>query len=445
MNPRLEQQFDRRASGMDRSRVRTLPARSSELIASYEAVRQFTDKLCEPLAPEDYVIQSMPDVSPTKWHLAHTSWFFETFVLKPFLPRYTSAVPEYGYLFNSYYNAAGPMHCRDRRGVISRPTAQETYRYREKIDRSIVDLLESREGPGLQKVESLIMLGLHHEQQHQELLLTDIKHVFAQNPLYPVYREHRPFHHPSQVPPLEWVEFAEGVYWIGHDGEGFSFDNERPLHRQFVAPFAIGSRLVTNGEYLAFMEAGGYARPEFWLSMGWQAVQQQRWRAPLYWSKFEGAWHSFTLAGLRPLDLTEPVCHVSYFEADAYARWAGARLPTEAEWEVAASSLPIDGNFVEDGFYQPITCEEPPASEELQQMFGDVWEWTRSAYSPYPGFCPAPGALGEYNGKFMCGQMVLRGGSCATSKSHIRPTYRNFFPPDKRWQFSGIRLARDAA
>jgi len=390
----------------------------------------------------------MPDVSPTKWHLAHTTWFFETFILKKFVPGYRAEVPEYAYLFNSYYNAAGDMHRRDLRGLISRPTVNEAQRYRASIDSHIEDLLSNSDESLLHEIEPVIVLGIHHEQQHQELLITDIKHVLAQNPLYPVFRgrdsaQRRP--DAAARRPYEFVEFDEQITQIGHNGDGFAYDNEGPRHKTLVPAFSLSTRPTTNGEYIAFIEDNGYSRPEFWLSLGWMTANEQRWNAPLYWTKRDGAWWNFTLSGLRPVDQSEPVTHLSYFEADAYANWAGARLPTEFEWERAALSWPIEGNFVENELFHPTTgpVEKPDQDRQLVQMFGDVWEWTRSAYSPYPGYRAAPGALGEYNGKFMCNQYVLRGGSCATSRTHIRRTYRNFFQPEKRWQFNGIRLARD--
>jgi ergothioneine biosynthesis protein EgtB len=395
----------------------------------------------------------MPDVSPTKWHLAHTTWFFETFILKKFVPGYRAEIPEYAYLFNSYYNAAGDMHRRDLRGLISRPTVSEAQRYRESIDSHMNDLLSSADEKLLDEIEPLLVLGVHHEQQHQELLITDIKHVLAQNPLYPVFRESKTGGRSSAMPgsqnsPLQFIDFEEGIVEIGHDGDGFAYDNEGPRHQALVPAFSLATRPVTNGEYIAFIEDNGYSRPEFWLSLGWMTVNEQSWNAPLYWTKRDGAWWNFTLSGLRRVDQSEPVTHVSYFEADAYANWAGARLPTEFEWERAAVDRPIEGNFVETELFHPVAVVSAVSADKvgkgLYQMFGDVWEWTRSAYSPYPGYRAAPGALGEYNGKFMCNQYVLRGGSCATSRIHIRRTYRNFFQPEKRWQFTGIRLARDA-
>jgi len=419
------------------------PNRSADLIERFRRVRDFSARLCRGLQPEDYVVQSMPDVSPTKWHLAHTTWFFETFVVKVWVQRYRSEVPQYAYLFNSYYNAAGDMHRRDLRGLISRPTVEETYRYRKSIDECVTALLEEADDALLAEIEPILILGINHEQQHQELLVTDIKHVFAQNPLYPVFEEAPPSES-QKVEPQHFVDFGESTILIGHHGSGFSYDNEGPRHRALVGPFALSTRPVTNGEYLAFIEAGGYTRSQFWLSLGWTTLQEQRWEAPLYWVKRDKAWWNFTLSGFRPVNEAEPVTHLSYFEADAYANWDGARLPTEFEWEHAATGLAQDGNFVDAQRFHPAPAPAE-GGKKLQQMFGDVWEWTRSAYLPYPGFRAPPGALGEYNGKFMCNQMVLRGGSCATSRDHIRPTYRNFFQPEKRWQFTGLRLARDTA
>jgi ergothioneine biosynthesis protein EgtB len=414
---------------------------------SYRTVRAFTEALCAPLQTEDYVIQSMPDASPAKWHLAHTSWFFQTFVLQQGLAGFRGADPHYAFLFNSYYNAVGPMHCRAQRGMISRPTVEEVYTYRRQTDDAMLALVAGATEDEWRAVEAVVELGLHHEQQHQELLLTDLKHMFAQNPLRPAYNPSLPVDagRPAAVP--GWISYDEGLHWIGHEGDGFCFDNERPRHRVFVGRFQLAQRPVTNGEYSAFIEDGGYERPEHWLSLGWMTVREQRWSAPLYWERTgDGRWSEFTLGGVRPLDPAQPVAHVSYFEADAFARWSGARLPDEAEWEVAASHVPVDGNFAERERFHPaaLPLSSSPSSRPAQ-MYGDVWEWTRSSYAPYPGYAAPAGAIGEYNGKFMCNQYVLRGGSCATSRSHIRPTYRNFFPPDRRWQFSGLRLARDVA
>ncbi|HEY3268474.1 MAG TPA: ergothioneine biosynthesis protein EgtB [Armatimonadota bacterium] len=413
------------------------------LTTRYSEVRRFTERLCEPLETEDYVIQSMPDVSPAKWHLAHTSWFFETFVLKPTLPDYRSPHPQYDYLFNSYYNAVGERHPRANRGLLSRPTVAEVYRYRAHVDHHMRAILECLDAGRLADLAPIVTLGLHHEQQHQELIVTDIKHVLAENPLQPVYRQPAG-EAPSETAEMEWIGFPEALASIGHEGGGFAFDNEGPRHREFLEGFRLASRLVTNAEYLAFIEDGGYRQPKHWLSPGWNAARDAGWQAPLYWKRLDGRWHHFTLGGMRPVDESEPVCHVSYYEADAYARWAGARLPTEAEWERAACGVPVDGSFVESGRFHPAPAKAGRPGG-LSQMFGDVWQWTRSSYSPYPGYAPDDGALGEYNGKFMCGQYVLRGGSCATPRSHIRATYRNFFPPDARWQFTGIRLAGGAS
>lgn len=417
---------------------------SAQLRARFHEVRRFSERLCETLQPEDCVVQSMPDVSPTKWHLAHTSWFFETFILKVWMPEYQPEIPEYAYLFNSYYNAAGDMHRRDLRGLISRPTLAETFRFRHSVDQQIEALLGRADDELLADMEPVFVIGLNHEQQHQELLLTDIKHVFAQNPLHPVYRERHQLIETRTIAPAQFLDFEEAIVEIGYDGRGFSYDNEGPRHRALVPAFSLANRPVTNGEFLEFIEDGGYRRAEFWLSLGWTTLNEQRWEAPLYWSKRDGTWWNFTLSGMRPVDETEPVTHVSHFEADAFANWKGARLPTEFEWERAAAGLPIDGNFVEAERYQPAPVAAQ-ADAKLSQMFGDVWQWTRSAYLPYPGYRAAPGALGEYNGKFMSNQMVLRGASCATARTHSRFTYRNFFQPEKRWQFTGIRLARDPA
>jgi ergothioneine biosynthesis protein EgtB len=405
----------------------------------YRAVRGATERLCEPLAVEDQVVQSMPDVSPTKWHLAHTSWFFETFVLEPGLPGYRSPNPLYRSLFNSYYVAVGPMWFRPARGLLSRPTVAEIHAYRRHVDEHLDRFLATADEVTFNRMAPRVELGLHHCQQHQELILTDLKHVLSRSPLYPVYRDRR--QEPGEISPLGWKPFAEGLYEIGHEGPGFAFDNEGPRHRVFLEGFRIADRLVTNGEFRKFMEDDGYARPDLWLSDGWAVRAAEDWQAPLYWTLEDGGWREFTLSGLRDLDPVEPVCHVSHSEADAYARWAGARLPTEAEWEVAAADEPTAGGFLESGRFHPAPADLRPG---LRQLYGEAWQWTQSAYLPYPGYRPPEGALGEYNGKFMSGQMVLRGASCATPASHARPTYRNFFPPAARWQFLGIRLAADA-
>ncbi len=407
----------------------------------YLEVRAFTESLCEPLETEDYVIQSMPEVSPTKWHLAHTTWFFETLLLAAVDSSYRPFDPGFRYLFNSYYNAIGAQFPRHRRGVLARPTVDEVRRYRRHVDERMVDLLEKNDAEHLGEMADVFELGLNHEQQHQELMLTDIKHVFSCNPLRPAYRP-RPAPPLRNPLPLQWTEYDERLAHIGHDGAGFAFDNESPRHPVHVSPFRIASRLVTNEEYAQFIEDGGYQKPELWLSAGWDAVRTGGRSAPLYWeNQGKERWEVMTLSGFHPLNPAEPVCHVSYFEADAYARWAGGRLPTEFEWEIVGREQAIEGNLADAGRFHPVPAN--PSNFTMVQMFGDVWEWTQSSYSPYPGFRPARGALAEYNGKFMCNQYVLRGGSCATPRSHIRATYRNFFPPDARWQFSGIRLAED--
>ncbi len=412
----------------------------AELVTAYTATRRATEQLCAPLAVEDYVIQATPDVSPTKWHIAHVTWFFETFLLKPHLPGYEPIDPKYEYLFNSYYNAVGPQYDRPSRGLLSRPTVAEVYAYRAHVDRAMLALLEGASESQLAKVGPAVTLGINHEQQHQELLLTDIKYNLSINPLRPAY-------HTVELPrrpavPLEWHDDGGGIVEVGHDGSGFSFDNESPRHEALLQPYRIASRPVTCGEYAAFVEDGGYARPDLWLSSGWDTVQAEGWEGPLYWERIDGEWWVFTLSGMQRLDEHAPVCHLSYVEADAYARWAGVRLPTEQEWEHAAAGTPVRGNLAESGLFQPVAAGGTNAG--LEQLYGDVWEWTQSAYLPYPGFTPVEGALGEYNGKFMVGQMVLRGGSCATPGSHIRATYRNFFHPTDRWQFQGLRLAADA-
>ena len=390
------------------------------LAQRYRAVRAATIALAAPLSAEDCALQSMPDASPTKWHLAHTSWYFETFALEPALPGYRCFEPAFRVLFNSYYNGVGPQFARPQRGLLTRPELAQVLAYREHVDRHMLALLG--DGKLDAALREVIELGTHHEQQHQELTVTDVKHLLAQNPLGPVYHETGP--HPARLDAREarFIAFPGGVREVGHAGSGFAFDNEGPRHRVYLEPFSLASRPVTNREYLAFIEAGGYRDPDPWLADGWAAVQRNGWDAPLYWQERTGARWTFTLRGLRELALDEPVMHVSFYEADAFARWSGARLPTEMEWEVAAASTP-----------------------ELEQLHGSVWQWTRSAYAPYPGYAPPAGVLGEYNGKFMSNQIVLRGGSCATPADHTRTSYRNFFYPDARWQFSGIRLARDAS
>jgi ergothioneine biosynthesis protein EgtB len=420
--------------------ARKLPTAREVLAKHYSAVRRQSEALCQPLAPDDYGLQAMPDVSPAKWHLAHTTWFLETFLLKDFLPGYRPFHPRFEHLFNSYYEQVGTPFPRPQRGLLSRPTTGEIFRYRAQVDEAMTALLASVEETRWPEVATRAVIGCHHEQQHQELLLTDIKYNFSINPLRPAYRADLPVTAAGRNATLEWIEQPGGVQEIGHDGAGFGFDNEYPRHRVLLTSYALGSRLVTNGDYLEFIEAGGYQRPEFWLADGWRCVREKSWQAPLYWEKTDGRWWLFTLAGMRALNEHEPVCHVSFYEADAYARWAGKRLPDEGEWEAIAGHEPVRGNLREAGYLHPIPAA---GNAGTAQIFGDVWEWTRSAYAPYPGYRPAAGALGEYNGKFMVSQLVLRGGSCVTPADHIRASYRNFFYPADRWQFSGIRLADD--
>lgn len=422
--------------------ARELPAASHTAatpLERFRRVRAASEALCAPLTTEDYVIQSMADVSPPKWHLAHVTWFFEAFILKPFLKGYQTPNPAYDYLFNSYYETHGKPFPRAARGHLSRPGVDDVYRFRAAVDEAMAELLSAPPVEHAAEIARRLELGLHHEQQHQELLLMDIKHILAQNPLHPVYRADLAKSSTLQVTSLGWETHPGGVRHVGHGGEGFAFDCETPVHRQFVDDFQLADRLITNAEYLAFIEDNGYGRSDLWLSDGAAAIRSLGWQAPLYWQKLDGVWHHFTLGGLTPVDPAAPVCHLSFYEADAYASWAGARLPTEAEWETVAARQPILGNFVEQDRLQPVASE----GQGMRQLFGDVWEWTGSAFRPYPGFKPLPGSLGEYNGKFMSGQMVLRGGCCATPQDHVRATYRNFFYPTMRWQFSGLRLARE--
>jgi ergothioneine biosynthesis protein EgtB len=405
---------------------------------AYDAVRQRSLRLAEPLSGEDCCAQSMPDASPVKWHLAHTTWFFETFILEARERNFAPFHPAFRVLFNSYYNGIGAKHPRPQRGLLTRPSLAEVRAWRADVDLRIARLIAAHEGdPGFC---TLVELGLQHEQQHQELILTDLKHLLAQNPLYPAYAA-QPLAPCGQPAPLRWQAFEGGLTSIGYEGDGFCFDNELPRHRTWVAPFELASRLATNGEYLEFIEAGGYREPALWLSEGWDRVCAGELAQPLYWVRGDTGWMEFTLHGLLPLDPARPVTHLSLYEADAYARWRGARLPTEAEWEVAAQGLPVTADTV-----HPVTAGalHPAAAGPagLAQMFGQCWQWTTSSYAPYPGFAPAAGAIGEYNGKFMVNQYVLRGSSCATPAGHARASYRNFFPAGARWQFTGIRLAR---
>jgi ergothioneine biosynthesis protein EgtB len=409
-------------------------------IESYQAVRRYTESLCSPLEIEDYVVQSIEDVSPPKWHLAHTTWFFETFILIAQLKKYRLFHPEFHYLFNSYYQTLGNFHPRIKRGVLSRPTVKMIYDYRKYVDQHILNYIQNISEIDFNELQRLLILGLHHEQQHQELLLMDIKHNFSINPDFHFYPINNGIQKAENPITMEFTFVEGGVVNIGHPGLDFCFDNESPQHQQLISPYLIATRLVTNAEYEEFVNADGYKKPRYWLSDAWECIQKQGWEAPLYWKKINNKWYEFTLAGMKELDPFTPVSHLSYFEADAYARWCNKRLPSEAEWEnyVITNSFSIrQGNFLENGYYHPL----PAASKTPQQFFGDLWEWTASAYLPYPGYKATAGSLGEYNGKFMNNQFVLKGGSCITPQNHIRATYRNFFQPDKRWQFSGIRLA----
>ncbi len=411
------------------------------LHAGLADTRRFSLKLVEPLSDEDQVVQSMDDASPAKWHLAHTTWFFEELVLKPFADDYRVLDERYGYCFNSYYESVGPRHPRPKRGLLTRPSAQEVRAYRMHVDEALDRLFAAYDGDPPKDVADLITLGINHEQQHQELLLTDILSLFAANPLRPAYRTARGRLESGSPPDMQWIGFGGGLLEAGHCGDGFAYDNECPRHEVLVRPFRLASRPVTNGEWLEFMEDGGYDTPALWLADGWTCVCERGWQAPLYWEKSDGERRQMTLQGLLPVDPAAPVSHVSYFEADAFARWSGKRLPSEFEWEIASASAPIEGNMAGTGTLLPLPAEP---GRGLSQMFGDVWEWTQSPYSPYPGFEAANGAIGEYNGKFMCNQFVLKGGSCATPDGHIRRTYRNFFYPFQQWQFMGLRLAESA-
>lgn len=411
--------------------------RPIDIAKRYTRIREQSIALAKPLSAEDQCIQSMADTSPTKWHLGHTTWFFETFILKQFAEAYEEFDASYNFLFNSYYELIGARHERPKRGMLTRPPLGDIHAYRNHVDTAMRGYLDTSPKTDVLK---LIELGLNHEQQHQELLLTDIKHALSCNPLFPAYHRPRP-HDATRNRESAWVSHPGGLLQTGHTGDAFAFDCEGPRHKVWLEPFRLATHPTTNGEYIRFIDDGGYEKAEYWLSDGWAKCQQEGWSSPAYWHRDEaGSWRIFTLSGLRPVDPDSPVCHVSYYEADAYARWAGARLPREAEWEVMSADLKPEGHFADANVFHPM----PATSEGLAQMFGDVWEWTQSAYSAYPGFATAEGAVGEYNGKFMSGQMVLRGGSCVTPEDHIRASYRNFFPPWARWQFSGIRLAADA-
>jgi ergothioneine biosynthesis protein EgtB len=415
--------------------------RRAELQARFQEIRKHSEELARGLQPEDQVVQSMSDCSPTKWHLAHVSWFFETFLLVPHLKGYETAHPQFAFLFNSYYEAAGARHNRFERGLITRPTVSDVAAYRMHVTQAMNDLIGTADETLWAEIEPVVDIGNHHEQQHQELILMDLLNLFSANPLRPAYRpwKARVAH---KAAPSTWFDYEGGIFSIGHDGDGFSYDNESPRHDVLLRPFRLASRAVTNAEWIRFIEDGGYARPDLWLADGWARAKTGEFSAPLYWEKTDAGYDAMTLSGQHRVDPDAPVVHVSFYEADAYARWAGKRLPTESEWEIAARYLPQNGNFVTSGFLRPVAAEAAPGHPA--QMFGDVWEWTQSPYTPYPGYRPAPGALGEYNGKFMSNQMVLRGGCCATPDGHIRATYRNFFYPHQRWPFAGLRLAEDA-
>jgi ergothioneine biosynthesis protein EgtB len=424
---------------------RTATAPVADFSNAYAAIRQRSLDLAAPLSPEDCQVQSMPDASPTKWHLAHITWFFETFVLERYESGFEPFDAAFRVLFNSYYQGVGEMHPRAQRGLITQPTLDTVKRYRAAVDERVLRVLVAREGDAT--LAELVTLGLHHEQQHQELILADIKHALSCNPAHSAYAKRWPMTS-VRMPALRWFGYEAGLIEHGFDAVrdgAFCFDNETPRHRAYTAPFELASRPVTYGEYLAFIDDGGYARPELWLSMGWDWVRAGARRAPLYWHESDGGWTNHTLQGEVEIDPRTPVCHLSYFEADAYARWAGARLPTEVEWEHAARRLraPARANLADRGAFHPLPAVDALSNEPVQ-MVGDVWEWTQSSYGPYPGYRALPGAVGEYNGKFMCNQYVLRGGSCATPAGHVRASYRNFFPPEAQWQFSGLRLARDA-
>lgn len=419
--------------------MKTTSTSLTSLQGRLQKIRNQTEAICKPLEPEDTVVQPMVDVSPPKWHMAHTTWFFEEFVLKTYLPSYKVYHPSYSYLFNSYYNSVGNRVQRSERSTLTRPPLRDIYTYRSHVNEHLADLLENPDERILSEMLPILELGLQHEQQHQELLLTDIKYILSTNPLLPVYTS-IPAPERSEVVASTYLEVPGGIYQIGYQGKDFCFDNELGVHEVLIHDFQVMNRLVTNGEYLEFMEAGGYQDFRFWLDEGFNLIKTLYWESPLYWVKQDNKWLRYSLHGLQELDLNAPVSHISFYEANAYANWAGKRLLTEFEWEAASQAYPpAQGNFSDNGLLEPTAAKTGQSG--MQQLYGDLWEWTYSAYHPYPGFSTAPGALGEYNGKFMLNQMVLRGGSCATPSDHIRTTYRNFFHPDKRWQFTGIRLA----
>jgi ergothioneine biosynthesis protein EgtB len=420
----------------------SLKAAPDVLASRLFETRNLSRELVEPLSPEDMTVQAMDDASPTKWHLAHVTWFFETFILTQHLPGYRTFDDAFNYCFNSYYESQGPRQPRPRRGVLTRPSSERVLAYRDHVDEALARLFAAGVEPG-SEVGKLVEVGINHEQQHQELMLTDILALFAASPLRPAYAARRAHVAHDEPDAPGWVEFSGGIHRLGHDGNGFAWDNEGPRHDALLYPFRLADRLVTNGEWLQFIADGGYRSASLWLSDGWAVVNRESWQAPLYWERGDGAWLAMSLQGLQPVDLAAPVAHVSYYEADAFARWTGRRLPTEFEWEVAAQGVSATGNSLATRALRPLPA--PTSSGGLRQMFGDVWEWTQSAYLPYPGYRPPQGALGEYNGKFMVGQQILRGSSCVTPGGHARATYRNFFYPHQRWQFTGLRLAWEIA
>jgi len=422
---------------IDMNTAVTIAAGRETLIAEFERVRHYTETLCSPLATDDYLIQSIEQTSPPKWHIAHVSWFFEAFVLSHFQSDYQPYHPGFAFLFNSYYYSVGVMHPRANRGLLSRPVVAEVYRYRAHVDQSMRELMESVDDTQWEDLAFRVILGLNHEEQHQELLLMDIKHNFSVNPLKPAYRDDLKTPQ-GETRPMCWLDRAGGIRQVGHDGSGFAYDNETPRHAVLLRDHRLADRLITNGEYLAFIEDGGYDDPALWLSDGWMLIQREDWHHPLYWEEVDDGGMQFTLGGMRKLDPHEPVCHLSFYEADAYARWAGKRLPLEGELETLLEERPVAGNFAGSGLLHPA-----PASD-AGQWYGDLWAWTASPYAAYPGFKPLAGSMGEYNGKFMSNQMVLKGGCCVTPDGHTRASYRNFFYPDERWAFTGLRLAEDA-